>query len=379
MKLFIGNNTDRYGLSVQTALVAAFFLSSTGGALAQTMGDTAAAQVIAGAVAAKAVQKAIQPSDVAAALQTATGQPASPGIQDISEEMPAAAAMPAAPLQQPASSATAQAQAPDAKTSPSPAPVAVAKQGAAPQASAAEMAIVQNEAALHSLDNAKIKKSAIALPDIESEAANIRPLPEKYLVVRKDHAADDTDARLTAARIALSRGQNQAALELFNDLYRESPLDERVSMGRAVAFQKLGQTDEALAAYEAALARNPKNVEALTNMLGLLQGQDPDTAIEKLQQMRGLYPANADVTAQLGTVYGTAGDYENALRYLDMADALKPENPNILYNKAVVYDRMGKATQAAELYRKIVLMASNGTLGQSFPVETVKKRLATIR
>ncbi len=248
--------------------------------------------------------------------------------------------------------------------------------------SAAELAIVQNATSLDTLmppPNASTKGTGLRVTDILAQPANVRPWPERYLVVKKDSSAGEVDSRLTAARVALLRGHYQAALEIFSDLYKKDPTDIRVSMGRAVALQRLGQTDDALAAYESALSSDPKNVEALTNMLGLLKGQDTDTALEKLGQLREMYPANADVTAQLGMVYGVAGDYENALKYLDMADALKPGNSIVLYNKAVAYDRMGKTVEAASIYRQIVLLAGDGSLDQGFPIEAVKKRLAVMR
>jgi tetratricopeptide (TPR) repeat protein len=247
--------------------------------------------------------------------------------------------------------------------------------------SAAELAIVQNTESLEALAPPVkgTKGTGLRVTDILSQPADIRPLPEKYLIVKKDRDADAADARLTAGRVALLRGHYQAALEIFDELYKKNPADMRVAMGRAVAFQRLGQADDALAAYQAALVNDPGNVEALTNMLGLIKTQDPNTALVQLQQLRNQYPANADVTAQLGMVYGVAGDYENALKYLDMADALKPGNSIVLYNKAVVYDRMGKSLEAADIYRQIILLAGDGSLDQGFPIEAVKKRLAVLR
>ncbi len=215
--------------------------------------------------------------------------------------------------------------------------------------------------------------------DILAQPAEIRDLPEKYLVVKKTQGADGMDARLAAARTALAQGSYQAALQIFSDLYVEFPHNKRVLMGRAITFQKLGQREEALAAYELALRNDPKNLEALTNMLGLLDKADQALTIEKLHQLRDIYPSNADITAQLGLAYGMAGDYEKALKYLEMAHALEPGNANILYNRAIVYDRMGKKNRAADLYRQIVLLGEDGSLDHGFPLETVKKRLSIIR
>lgn len=268
---------------------------------------------------------------------------------------------------------------------------AASKAEAASQPSAAELAIVNNAAKLNSSMPTQVMGQAagqgtgqgnngMKVTDIlTSTPAEIRPLPKDYLIVKKDHGANDTDSRLTAARLALGQGNYQAALELFDDLYRKNPRDIRVCMGRAVALQKLGQIDLAMDAYQSALITDPHNIEALTNMLGLLKGKDAPTALKKLQQLRDLYPANADVTAQLGMAYGVSGNYTDALKYLNMADALKPGNPTILYDKAVAYDRMGNTVDAANLYRQILLLASDGSLDQSFPLEEVRQRLATLR
>jgi len=229
------------------------------------------------------------------------------------------------------------------------------------------------------LKKAKGGKNGKAGADMPVQPANILPLPKKYLIVRKEHDADELASRLTAARTSLAYDQNGAALELFNELYAKYPKDKRVLIGRAVAMQRLGKNAEALSAYEEALNQDPKNIEALTNMLGLLNSQDPAAATDKLQQLLEIYPFNADITAQLGMSYGAAGDYEKSLKYLEMADSLKPGNADILYNRAVTYDLMGKTQKAADLYHQIVVLAGEGAIDQNFPIEAIKKRLAVIR
>lgn len=209
--------------------------------------------------------------------------------------------------------------------------------------------------------------------------APIRPLPEKYLVVKKERDAQSPDARLAAARSSLSRGEYSVSLELFNELYAQGSKDKRVLLGRAVSMQRLGQNAEAVAAYKEALNNDPKNLEALTNMLGLLRSQDSTSALDGLVQLREIYPFNADITAQLGMAYGEAGDYTQALKYLDMADALKPGNVDVLYNRAVVYDHMGHKMKASSLYKEVLQRAADGSLGDSFPVDDIKRRLAALR
>jgi Flp pilus assembly protein TadD len=280
----------------------------------------------------------------------------------------------------------------DAPTAPAP----VGKPATPGKPSDAEMAIVQNAAVLDQLStqatpgqpnrpfdpNQAPPDQSTALRTVDQlleQPAIVRPLPLGWLTVRKEHEAEDVDTRLTVARTALSQNNNQSALQLFNDLKKKYPKDKRILMGRAVALQKLGQYDAALSAYEAVLNNDPKNLEALTNMLGLLKRKDPALAIEKLEQLREAYPYNADITAQLGIAYAGAGRFEDALRHLEMAEALNPGSAYVLYNKAVLYDKMGHSQRAGDLYRQIMRLAASGDLDQELPLDAIKRRLAVLR
>lgn len=250
--------------------------------------------------------------------------------------------------------------------------------------SKAEMAIVENGDILNELTEpaetspiARFKERAILEGNVQD--ALIRDMPKGYLLVEKNKSSDDADSRLATARSALARGSNTVALQMFNELYKQYPLDSRVLMGRAVAMQRLGQNEEALLAYEDVLNVNPKNLEALTNMLGLIKVQDPALAVEKLAALREAYPENADVTAQLGIAYAGAGAYEEALRYLDMAEALSPDSVNVLYNKAVLYDKMGRSRDAGQLYRQILRMDAEGTARAGLPLEAIRRRLSDLQ
>jgi Flp pilus assembly protein TadD len=373
-------------LLAQTGLALVFLLSGSGPAAAQPVSVISQPAATAPASSAQSIDAPMP------GATPASHAPSAPGSASITQPVPAGAApapvasatLPAATkaetAAQPPSTGLAAVQsltavqAPGSQNSAAAAPVKgtpAAPANAASQNNSAQNGAVNNSGASNN--------NGMRVTDILPTPANVRPLPTQYLVVRKDHNANDADARLVAARTALAQGNNQSALEIFDDLYRKNPGDSRVLMGRAVALQKLGQVDGAMDAYEVALRKDPRNIEALTNMLGLLRGKDMPTAVKKLQQLRDLYPANADVTAQLGMVYGVTGDYTNALKYLNMADVLKPGSPTVLYNKAVAYDHMGNTAQAAELYRQLLLLASNGELDQGFPLDVVRQRLATLR
>lgn len=305
-------------------------------------------------------------TDAFAPVTAAEGTPgAEPPKEDL--PMPRMTEAPAAPVAAPAAT-----------------PAEAAPAAAAP-ASNAEKAIVENAAMLDQLSAPAPGTAADPaargqkVTDILGKPAIVRTLPDSYVVVRKEKDGGALDSRLKTARSALIQNRDMAALQLFNELYEDYPRDNRVLMGRALSMQKMGQFDQALMAYEDILGNDPKNLEALTNMLGILKMQNAGLAVEKLTELREAYPFNADIVAQLGVAHAGMKSYTEAMKYFDMAEALEPGSAYVLYNKAVLYDRMGNQQQAATLYRQLVRMAAEGSLREPVPLEAVRRRLATMR
>jgi tetratricopeptide (TPR) repeat protein len=253
------------------------------------------------------------------------------------------------------------------------------------EATNAEKAIVENAAVLDQLSAPAAATAADpaaagrTVTEILGQPAVVRPMPDSYVIVRKEKDGGALDSRLKTARSALIQNRDMAALQLFGELHQDYPRDTRVGMGRALAMQKLGQYDQALTAYEEVLGNDPKNLEALTNMLGILKLQNPSLALEKLMELREAYPFNADIAAQLGVSYAGMQSYAEALKYFDVADALRPGNGYVMYNRAVLHDRMGNEEKAAALYRQIVRMASEGMIKEPIALDAIHRRLSNMR
>lgn len=266
---------------------------------------------------------------------------------------------------------------------------AAVSQPAPAAATNAEKAIVENAAMLDQLSApaaATAADPAAAGRTVNEilgtggvQPAIVRPMPDSYVIVRKESNSDALGSRLKTARSALSQNRDGAALQLFNELAEDYPRDPRVSMGRALALQKMGHHEQALLVYEDVLGNDPRNLEALTNMLGILKMQNPALALEKLTELRDAYPYNADIAAQLGVSHAASQSYVEALKYFDIADSLRPGNAYVLFNRAVVYDRMGNEDKAAALYRQIIRLASEGMLKEPVPLDVIQRRLSTMR
>lgn len=187
------------------------------------------------------------------------------------------------------------------------------------------------------------------------------------------------DSRVTAASRALKLGRFDAAQEMYDTLYNLNPRDGRVLMGRAVLFQRMGQTDRAISAYEELLNVDPDNAEAIVNLAGLVRKEHPAVALSKLIDMRQAHPNNPYVTAQLGVAYADSGNAEEALKYLGLAANLQPDNPKHYFNMAVVADRAGNIQKAVQYYEHALEVDAMYGDGRSISREKIYDRLSVLR
>lgn len=186
------------------------------------------------------------------------------------------------------------------------------------------------------------------------------------------------DDKVVAASRALKLGRYDAARDMYEELYKLNPRDTRVLMGRAVLYQKLGETARAIATYEDLLAVAPDNAEAVVNLAGLIRKDRPAVALGKLLDLRQKYPNNAAVAAQLGVAYADSGNLQDAFRYLDRAAQMEPENPQHYFNMAIVSERARDIAGAVSFYEKALEVdAIQG--GQSLPRDVIYDRLTRLR
>lgn len=200
-----------------------------------------------------------------------------------------------------------------------------------------------------------------------------------YVVVSKKADAGEMESLLVAANRALKLGRYDAAIGFYDRLYKMNPRDQRILMGRAIALQNLGQRDRAIAAYDDVLALNPNNADALVNMLGLVRGQYPAVALQKLLDVRERYPDNAGVAAQLGITYADTDNLQDALKYLSIASSLEPGNAQHYFNIGVVAERQKNRSLAIQMYEKALEADSMNASARSIGRDKIYDRLTRLR
>lgn len=203
---------------------------------------------------------------------------------------------------------------------------------------------------------------------------------QRFVVVEKGAGASSFESQYVAATRALKLGRYAAAMEMFEKLYKRNHKDPRVLMGLAVAQQGAGFRESAARSYEDLLKIQPNNADAIVNLMGIMRSQYPSVTLKKLGELRGKYPSNPGIPAQMGLVSADLNNNEDAIRYLEIAASMDPQNPSHVYNMAIISDRGGNVAKAIGLYEQALqLDASYGDSASGLPREQIYDRLVVLR
>jgi tetratricopeptide (TPR) repeat protein len=129
---------------------------------------------------------------------------------------------------------------------------------------------------------------------------------------------------------------------------------------RGFAAHRDGRLTEAERAYEAALAAEPRHVDAL-HLLGVLrhqQGQHAEAA-ELVRRAVDLRPTDAGLQLNLGNALKALGRLDDAIERFRNALTLQPGFPLAQYNLGNAYTAAGRHEDAADAFEKALRLQPN--------------------
>lgn len=114
--------------------------------------------------------------------------------------------------------------------------------------------------------------------------------------------------------------------------------------------------NRAIQALETAVSINPEDIESRINLaLGYIENptaENPMQGILMLRQLNEENPRNVKVLAQLGRLSLVTNQIENALKRLQEAESIEPDNKNVICLLAQAYDKAGDSNKAATYNEK---------------------------
>ncbi|MBC7982530.1 MAG: tetratricopeptide repeat protein [Candidatus Obscuribacterales bacterium] len=180
---------------------------------------------------------------------------------------------------------------------------------------------------------------------------------------------------LSLAEIRAKR--NDAAVQALEAGIQKATGAVVLTADLAALHERLGHTDQAIAAYEDLARREPRSLFVANNLAMLLVNYRSDkTSLERAQQLAEVL-ATSDDAAMLNTrgwIKFKAGSHRDALPLLQQAVEKSPKSPLLRYHLAMAQLKTGEQLEA-----KKNLEAAVGAGQQFFGIDEAKAALAQIK
>jgi len=162
---------------------------------------------------------------------------------------------------------------------------------------------------------------------------------------------------LQDAETLLVHGRLDLAAQRFHDVLESDPHCFNALLGLGVICAQQGQFAEAIPWLSQAVIQSPDSCLAHYN-LGIAHKslQQLDAAIEQFESVIALDSSHLGALNSLGNCFIAKGQIEDATATYTHALALAPDNPQTLYNYALLLQSSGHVTEAAALYEKAVTL-----------------------
>jgi tetratricopeptide (TPR) repeat protein len=158
------------------------------------------------------------------------------------------------------------------------------------------------------------------------------------------------EIRLLGTLVSLQKelGDTAGAIQTMRNVIAVEPTNDAHHFTLAVLLDESQDREAALQAVERAIELNPKNAHAL-NYLGYAlaeQNRELDRAERLIKQAIALDRDNGYFIDSLGWVYYQRGDYRKALKQLERAAKLAPEDAVVLEHLALTQLKVGERKKA---------------------------------
>lgn len=146
-------------------------------------------------------------------------------------------------------------------------------------------------------------------------------------------------------------------MSLWTDVVEKAPHKPGAHLNVGIAYAQQGRLNEAVQAFQRALALKPTYADAYNN-LGLVYQQQGqlEQAILEFRHALSLHTGSADAHNNLGVAYRQQGRLHEAIQEYRRAIRLQPDFAGVRYNLGNVYLSVNQAPQAIEELRYAIAL-----------------------
>jgi tetratricopeptide (TPR) repeat protein len=197
---------------------------------------------------------------------------------------------------------------------------------------------------------------------------------DKWLTQSVERDAKNPLALYLLGRTKYNEQQFDQAVHYLAECLKLDPRNVKAENNLGLAYERLGRTDEALAAYRTAITFDPDAPEPYLNLGTLLTSNRPQDAIGYLLKAVDTAPQDAAAHRQLGKAYLLSNQLEAAQSELEKAVGLDPQNGPAHFLLAEIYRKRGQMDQAAVETKRYAEL----TGGHSSPDDPVREARSLI-
>ena len=197
--------------------------------------------------------------------------------------------------------------------------------------------------------------AALAIPTLNAcEPGSTTKAPEDEIPEGElpEGAMDGPDA-VDEAGTLVETGRAADGLAKADEALKEDPDNAELHFVRGMALQALGKGEEAIAAWETALAKNPKLFGALDGIASAYLDLDElDKAIEYADKAIALKPSFSGAHFNKGIALIRKGDAEGAIKSFQTVVELDPKDVDAMIELAAAQESAGRKDEARATVNK---------------------------
>jgi Flp pilus assembly protein TadD len=244
------------------------------------------------------------------------------------------------------------------------APPAPAEPGAAPPA---------KEAAVS-------KNTAPAPPPAKhtgiQDLPNAIELSPALIRISRSKAPDHQGVQLKRAYAAYQAGNYDSADARYREVLDKRPDNRDALLGLGAVAMKRGDNAKALQIYTHLLKINPQDRLVRSILINLSKNTDPARSESTIKVMLQDNPDQPFLYFTLGNLYASQSRWPEAQQAFFDAYRQDSSNPDYAFNLAVSLDQLGHPKTALDYYKKARRLAGNGEA--SFDVSSLSARISTL-
>ncbi|MFZ0661233.1 MAG: tetratricopeptide repeat protein [Acidobacteriaceae bacterium] len=162
------------------------------------------------------------------------------------------------------------------------------------------------------------------------------------------------ETALNLARLYVGQGDSKRAIKVLSAL-PEQDQTAKTEYVLGASYDQQKDAKNAIAAYKKSLSLEPDNLDVERALAkDLLDDNQLTPALQAYQDIAAGDPSDPDAYLRLSEIERRQGDYDEALTTLEKAKALVPSSLEISFNEGLLYDALGRYSDAVTVFEKLV-------------------------